>query len=466
MNMATKIGRIAGVLSVLGGLFAGSGCGSVPTGISLPTSSAAGYETMFQDTVRRAGGKVFPALVYIRVVQDDLGSGRSSSSAASGSGVLISADGEIVTNNHVVDKATSIRCLLNDGRAFDARLVGKDKDTDLALLKLEMPPDSAALPYAEFADHAVSEGEFVMALGAPWGLNRSVSIGIISCSNRYLPGHSEYSLWYQTDASISPGNSGGPLIDTAGRIVGINTLGMFAGGTLAFTIPSDTVQVVLPRLRQYGKANWAWFGLRFQPLRDFDRNVYLPYQQGVLIAGSDAGSPARKAGFEPNDLLVAVDGVPVTAETGESLPALHRKLGLTPFGQTVRFTVERDGKTFDLSVAAAEKGRVEGAEVACEGWGFTAKAVNRFDNPNLYFYRNRGVFVYGVKPRGAAARAGLLRNDIIIGVNGREINSLDDLSQAYEQSEKHAVDERRSRLTVLRNGMTVQLAVNFNNEED
>jgi len=428
------------------------------------SDSAPRYGAMFQQVVQQAGNKVFPALVYIKVVQENMNSGRSSSSSASGSGVIISAAGEVVTNNHVVEKAQIIRCLLNDGRAFDAELVGCDKDTDLALLKLKLPPDTPALPCAEFTGNTVEEGEFVMALGAPWGLNRSISIGIISCANRYLAGHSLYSLWYQTDASISPGNSGGPLINTSGKVVGINTLGMFAGGNLAFTIPSETVQIVLARLRKYGKANWAWFGLRLQPLRDFERNIYYPGSRGVLIAGTENGSPARKAGFEPNDLLLAVDGKAVNAETAEALPGIYRKLGLMEFGRDVTFTVEREGRKFDLICAAVEKGKVEGSEVACSGWGFTAKAINRFDTPNLYFYQPEGVFVYGVKKRSPAALAGLLKNDIILQVNDRKIVSLSDLLAGYTNAEKQSSHDRRTRLTIMRNGFTLQLAIYFNDQ--
>lgn len=415
----------------------------------------------FQAVVRKAGEKVFPALVYIRAVRDELSGGRDSAVAVSGSGVVISPEGEIVTNHHVIEKASDIRVLLNDGRAFDAELVGCDKDTDIALLKLKLPPDTPPLAFAEFADAPAREGEFVMALGAPWGLNRSVSIGIISCANRYLPDHGEYSLWYQTDASISPGNSGGPLIDTEGRIVGINTLAMMAGGTLGFTIPAATVKVVLPRLRRYGKANWAWFGLHFQPLRDFDRNIYQPYRHGVVISATDAGSPARRAGFETNDLLTAIDGVPVTVETGEALPALRRRLGLVPFGQSVTFTVERSGKTLELTAKAGEKGIVEGDELSLNGWGFTAKVINRFDNPNLFFYRNHGVFVYGVKEHGGAARGGLHKQDIIVSVNGRMIETLADLSEAYELAEKNSAETRRSVMVVMRSGATVRLTVNY-----
>lgn len=424
-------------------------------------SDPANYGNMFQKTVQQAGGKVFPALVYIKVLQEDLGSGRSSKGSSSGSGVLISSDGEVVTNNHVVEKAVSIRCLTNDGRAFDAKLVGRDKDTDLALLKLELPANSAPLPKAEFAAAAPAEGEFVMALGAPWGLNRSISIGIISCAKRYLPGRSLYSLWHQSDAAISPGNSGGPLINTAGKIVGINTLAIFAGGALAFTIPAETVQIVLDRLRKYGKANWAWFGLHFQPLNDFDRNIYQPYTHGVLIAGTEAGSPAARSGFQADDLLLAINDQPITVRTAEDLPEVYRMLGLMEFNKKVRFTIQREGIKKDIYCAPTEKGKVEGDAVACDNWGFTAKAINRFDNPELYFYQPQGVFVFGVKKFSPAARAGLLKGDIIVKIDDRSIKTLDELLKCYKFAARTSQHNRRSRLTILRNGATLLVPVNF-----
>ena len=419
------------------------------------------YEAVFQDTVKAASGKVFPALVYIKVVQGNMDSGRSSSASSSGSGVLISPDGEIVTNNHVIDKAQSIRCLLNDGRAFDAELIGCDKDTDLALLKLKLPEGTPALAFAEFAAEPVQEGDFVMALGAPWGLNRSVSIGIISCASRYLAGHSLYSLWYQTDAAISPGNSGGPLINTQGLIVGINTLGMFSAGAVAFTIPGDTVKIMLDRFRKYRKANWAWFGLNLQPLKDFERNIYFDQPNGVIVAGTEPGSPADKAGFEVNDLLLAIDGCAVNAFTAEDLPAIYRKLGLTEFGKKLKFTVRRDNRIVDLECAAAEKGKVEGDEVACRGWGFTAKAINRFDTPELYFYQPEGVFVFGVENFSPAARSGLYKGDIILKINDQVIRSLSDLAYAYDRAVQISGDSPRTRMTIMRNGVTLQLVLYF-----
>ena len=441
--------------------------GLLTAGIMLLTAGCGvlgGYKNIFQDTVQQASGRVFPALVYIKVVQTSYSSGRSSTTSSSGSGVLISPDGEIVTNNHVIDKAVSIRCLLNDGRAFDAELIGCDKDTDLALLKLKLPENTPPLPFAEFARKPVREGDFVMALGAPWGLNRSVSIGIISCANRYLAGHSLYSLWYQTDAAISPGNSGGPLINTQGLIVGINTLGMFSAGALAFTIPADTVQIMLERFRKYRKANWAWFGFNFQALNDFERNIYFPAASGVVVAGTEANSPARRAGFEVNDLILAIDGKSVTARTAEDLPAIYRQLGLTEFKKECRFTVLREGRQIDILCAPVEKGKVEGDEVACRGWGFSAKAINRFDTPELHFYQPEGAFVYGVEKFSPAGRAGLLQGDIICSINGKAVKSLADLLECYRAAEDNASAQRRSTMLIMRNGTSLRLALYFNKQ--
>ena len=148
-------------------------------------------------------------------------------------------------------------------------------------------------------------------------------------------------------------------------------------------------------------------------------------------------------------------------ETGEALPALRRRLGLVPFGEAVKFTVERAGKTMEFTAKAAEKGIVEGDELSLNGWGFTAKVINRFDNPNLFFYRNHGVFVYGVTEHGGAARGGLHKQDIIVSVNGRMIDTLADLSEAYELAEKNSAESRRSVMVVMRSGATVRLTVNY-----
>ena len=227
-----------------------------PARATAPLAESAS-EQDFRTIISGAKTKVFPAVVFIKVVQQDYTAGEKSSREVSGSGVVISPKGEVLTNWHVVDKAVEVRCLLFDGRAMDAKVLGSDKDTDLALLQLQFPTTEAKseakaadLTYAAFGDSsALREGDFVMAMGAPWGLSRSVSLGIVSCTKRYLPSTSEYSVWLQTDAAISPGNSGGPLVNTNGEVIGINTRGVMAGGDIGFAVPSSTIVPVVDQLR-------------------------------------------------------------------------------------------------------------------------------------------------------------------------------------------------------------------------
>jgi len=218
--------------------------------------------------------------------------GKKETEEIAGSGVLITPEGELLTNWHVVDKAIAIRCLLYNGDVGTAKVIGTDKDTDLALIQVQVP-GRTAFPAAALGDSdKLSEGQFVMAMGAPWGLSRSVSLGIVSCTTRFLRDSGNYNLWIQTDASINPGNSGGPLVDTTGVVIGINTLGSLMGGDLAFAIPANVVRRTTDALRQHGRVPRAWTGLRLQPLKDFERDMFYEADTGVLVASIDAGSPA------------------------------------------------------------------------------------------------------------------------------------------------------------------------------
>jgi serine protease Do len=418
----------------------------------------------FRKVVSSAKDKVFPAVVYIKCLRESHEQGRKLTEEVAGSGVIISPEGELLTNWHVVDKAVEVRCLLSDGRAMPARILGTDKDTDLALLQLRVP-DTQPLPYAEMGDStALSEGDFVMAMGAPWGLSRSVSMGIIAATKRYLPENSEYSLWLQSDASISPGNSGGPLLGTDGRIIGINTRAVMYGGDMGFAVPSETIALILPRLRQYGKVNWSWTGLQLQPLRDFDRDMYFDDTAGVIVAETDPESPARRAGILSRDRILAINGVPVTARTSEDLPVIRRQLGLLPMLQPITLAVVRGGNTLDVQLTPTEKGKVEGAELDCPRWDLTVKTINRFDNPDLYFARKEGVFVYGVKEPGNAANAGLVANDVIVKVDGREITTLEQLNAVHKESLEKITEKPRLVITVLRNGLSRQIVLDISRD--
>jgi serine protease Do len=415
----------------------------------------------FREIILESRQKVFPTLVYIRVVREALEGGKNEKQVVAGSGVVISGDGELLTNHHVVDKATEIRCQLSDGTAYTAKKIGSDKDLDVALLKLNCPSNTHPFVAAELAPDPVSVGDVVLAMGAPWGLARSVTMGIISCTDRYLEGSGQYTLWYQTDAAIAPGNSGGPLVDTHGRVVGLNTRGNLYGGQ-AFTIPSPTILEVLPRLRKHGDAHWAWFGLNLQPLHDFNRDMMFPGDTGVVVAGTDVGSPARKAGLLPNDRIVAVGGQPATVVNSEDMPSFNRRLGRLPFGKAVEFSVVRGDKTLSFSIAPTEKGRVEGAQKAFERWGFTAKEINRFDTPDLAFFaESGGLFVSAVAWDGNAWSAGLKEKDVLLSWNGKPVKTLADLSRLYDAALKALPNKSRANIEVMRRGRKTQIVLNY-----
>jgi len=435
----------------------------------------------FRQVVAAAKDKVFPAVVYVKCLQESHELGRKMSREVSASGVIISPAGEVLTNWHVVERAVEVRCLLYDGRAMEAAVVGSDKDTDLALIQLKVPSESPPrgrqtsrsvepageaagppLPYAALGDSdALREGDFVMAMGAPWGLSRSVSIGIVACHRRFLPEHSQYSLWLQTDASISPGNSGGPLINTAGEIVGINTLGALVGGDMGFAVPSVTIRHIVNQIRQYGKVNWSWTGLQLQPLKDFDKNIYFEGYEGVIVAETDPESPARHAGIQGRDRILRIGGRPVTAMTDEDLPAIRLALALLPKYQPVAIDLLRNGQPLTVELEPCEKGKVEGEQLDCPRWDFTVREINRFDNPDLFFYREKGVFVFGVKQPGNAAEAGLQTSDILVRIDGREVTTLDEVRDIHKAALDGLPATHRILLTVLRAGLMRQVVLDF-----
>lgn len=431
-------------------------------------AAAAGCVTQvadFRETIAEAKGAVFPSLVYVRVITEDRADGKLEKIQASGSGVIISEDGEFLTNNHVIDRASKIRCQLTDGRSYDAKLIGKDKDLDVALLKLEAP-EGTVFPAAKLSTRRMEVGEVVLAMGAPWGLARSVSMGIVSCNDRYLEGCGDYTLWYQTDAAISPGNSGGPLVDTHGEVVGLNARGSSMGAQ-NFTIPSGIILEMLGNLRRHGDAHWAWFGIDWQPLEDFEQDISFDAKEGLIVAGTDPQGPARKAGLEPNDRVVAIGGERVTARFREDIPAINRALARREWGAGVKFDFVRGGVEKSVVIAPERKGAVEGAEVEFKRWGFTAKEINRFDTPELWFFaQDGGVFISSVAWDGNADNAGLERNEIIRKVGGRTIKTMTDLKEAYDDAIAKLSVRTQVGVETMRQGRTRTFILNYRNDPD
>ena len=451
------------------------GTGCIKPGAADDDGAGALATLDFRKVVKEAKDQVFPAVVFVRVLQESHESGKKITQELSGSGVIISPTGEVLTNWHVVDKAVEVRCLLFDGRALDAEVVGKDKDTDLALLQLKLPKPTAAaagesrstVPYAVMGSSGeLKEGDFVMAMGAPWGMNRSVSIGIVSCTRRFLPDSSEYSLWLQTDAAISPGNSGGPLTNTAGHIVGINTRMVMYGGDMSFAIPSDTVKVIVPQLREHGEVNWSWTGLQLQPLKDFNKNMYFEGTEGVIVAETDPESPARRAGVKQRDRILRINGKPINAVWDEDLPAARRILGMLAKGKPAKVELLRRGEPgiVELTLTPRAKGKVEGEELDCPRWDVTVKVINQFDNQDLYFHRKKGVFIYGVKYPGNASSAGLSTKDIILKIDGKKVATLDDVKKIHKAALDNVKTKHRIVFTVLRNGLLNQVVLDFSRD--
>lgn len=233
---------------------------------------------------------------------------------------------------------------------------------------------------------------------------------------------------------------------------------------MGFAIPSETVAVILAQLRDGGKVQWSWTGLQLQPLKDFNKNIYFDAAEGVIVAETDPESPARRAGVQPNDRIIRVNGQAVTAEREEDLPDLRRWLGLLPKHAAASFEIVRGGETLTLEITPREKGKVEGEELDCPRWNLTLKAINQFDNPDLYFHRKEGVFVFGVKYPGNASNAGLSSQDIVVQIDGKEVATLDDAKAIYDEAVANVATKHRIVFSILRNGLMRQLVLDFSRD--
>src|SRR5689334_13987166 len=310
-----------------------------------------------EEVIQEAKDKVFPAVVFIKPIQQEFRGGKMEKIQVFGSGAIISPEGYVVTNNHVAEKATEIRCVLSDKEEVLAKLVGLDPETDLAVIKLNLAErkSKTPLPVAEFGDsNALKVGELVMAMGAPHGFERSVSRGIVSSVERHLD-FAPYNLWIQTDAAINPGNSGGPLVDIRGRIVGINARGMRGADNLGFAIPAAVVKDVVDRILKDGKVQRAWTGLKFQALKDFRKSSYIDAKHGVLIASVDEGSPGEKAKLQAGDIAVSVNGEPVRGMYETDLPAVERKFAALLIDAPATLDVQRGSDTIHVTLTPSSK---------------------------------------------------------------------------------------------------------------
>jgi len=408
--------------------------------------------TGMQNAVIRAKDKVAPALVHIRPVKEVFQGGKREEVAVVGSGFIVSPDGYVVTNEHVAGESTLVRCVLWNKEEVDAEVVGTDRYTDLAVLKLVT--DRKDLPTVKFTSSPrVETGQVVLALGSPHGLARSVSMGIVSVTDRYLGEQgsmiSPYNTWIQTDAAINPGNSGGPLVNLKGEVVGVNARRLGGADNVGFAIPAVTARNVLDEIVQHGRVRRSWLGLTLQETMSRTDD---PNQAGVVIADIDPLSPASEVGFQPGDVLLSLNGQKTDARFVEDLPKVEQLIAELPVGETVTAVVARGDDEIEIAVETAEQSDLKGEEVEFSEWGFTATEVTPTIIRRAQLPSSEGVFVSGTQVGGLAAESGLNQGDLVLKVDNILVENLAQFRDLYK--ERVESGQRLVLLNVKRGALT------------
>jgi serine protease Do len=349
-----------------------------------------------------------------------------------GSGFIVEKDGYIITNNHVVDGAGEIKVKLADGRESTARVIGRDPKTDLALIKISTFFND--LPTLTLGDSdAIQVGDWVLAVGNPFGLEHTVTQGIISAAGRVI-GSGPYDNFLQTDAPINPGNSGGPLVNLKGQVVGINSAIVAAGQGIGFAIPSNTAKMIVAQLREKGKVVRGWIGVSIQTVTPgIATALGLKEARGVLVSDTVPGGPAEQGGLRKGDVIVSFDGKKVDEPRNLSWIVAE-----TPVGREVDVKVIRDGKDMDLKLKVAEMtGRPEVSQAPGPGVGLGLTVDNlRPELREKYRIKARsGVVILRVAPGSASDTAGLQAGDVILEINRKPVADLRQYGQIMAKTE-------------------------------
>ncbi len=398
-------------------------------------------------TVEEAVDNVKPALVRIQAVTIRYRDGRAQRFLSSGSGVIVSPEGHVVTNHHVAAHAARLTCTLTTKEELDATLVGTDPMTDIAVLKLENE-DGREFPYAEFGDSsAMRVGDEVLAMGSPMALSQSVTLGIISNTEMIIPriARGELTLdgenvgalvrWIGHDAEIHRGNSGGPLVNLDGEIIGINEIQMALGGA----IPGNLAKEVADELIERGEVKRSWLGIQVQPLLRHG-----PHETGVLISGAFKDSPAEEAGFQSGDVLIELAGESVEVRFDEEIPLFNQLAADLPIGEQVTAVVIRGEEEVELEITPTEREPARPEQRELRAWGLTGRDISYIMARELQRDHQDGVFVTSVRSGGPAGEAqpSLSSDDIIIAVNRVSVDNLEELvnitNMIMEDSEETA----------------------------
>jgi S1-C subfamily serine protease len=421
--------------------------------LALPGMAAIAAEpvapTVEASRIAAARDRVLPVVVSILTVREDYRQGEPSLSVSSGSGTIVSAQGHIATNAHVTQNGKSFRVVFADGRELPAKLVGTDTLSDLAVL-LVQPAKPETFAYAEFVDSLdLKPGDTVLAMGAPWGLSNSMSAGVVNNPRRLLVSlfddeaeyedslsedepTGRYYAWIQHDASIAPGNSGGPLVDLNGRIVGVNTRGMIVGGDLAFAIPGTEAGRIVHQLIDKGRVDRVSLGFRVRSLKG------TAFTQGVLVNAVDRGSDPEKAGLQAGDRILSINGKEFDALQPIDVPHVQQMIAELPVNSTVKLQVERDGKQREISVPAVPQPSDRTREEALSPFGLSGSQLTAAMGQRRNLDSSSGVLVTGVRPGGpaAVARPEIEAGAVIVSVEGKPIHGIDELVASANVAKK------------------------------
>ncbi len=390
-----------------------------------------------------------PSVVHItamnRIVRRDffgriVERGERMAPAGVGSGVIISADGDILTNNHVVAEADALRVHLHDGREYDAKVVGRDRATDLAVVKIEA---DGLKPVVLGDSDGLEVGDWVVAVGNPFGFDNTVTAGIVSAKGRALSGSERANEdFIQTDAAINPGNSGGPLFDLEGHVVGINSaIATRNGGSvgLGFAIPSNIARYVADTLRKQGRVERGYIGIDMTPLTpEIASAAGIRPADGIAIKSVVPDSPAEKAGLRNGDVVVKYQGRPV-----DQVYRMRTAIALTPPNSDVSIEVIRDGKPEKLQIRVGDRD-----QMWLDSLGMKVQTLTPAEARRLGYRGAQGVAVTAVTPGGRAQRSGLLEQDVITEVDRQPVADDETFFRLLSESD----DENGVRLSVLRGG--------------
>ncbi len=352
-----------------------------------------------------------------------------------GSGFIISKDGYILTNNHVVGDADKVTVKLQDGREFNAKTIGTDPHSDVAVIKI----DDKNLPVLSLGDSdAIEVGEWVVAIGNPFGLSHTLTVGVVSAKGRSSVGIADYENFIQTDAAINPGNSGGPLVDIDGKAVGMNTAIFSRSGGymgIGFAIPINMAKAIKDQLIQSGSVTRGYLGIVIQDLTpDLAKSFGLKDHQGILVAQVSENSPAGKAGLKQGDVIVGFAGKPV-----EKIGPFRNRVALKAPGSKQKITVLRNGKrkTLSISIGKLPDGELAavGAPHSLEKLGLTVQTLTPDLARKFGIQGEKGVIVTQVTPGSAAALAGINPGSVIFEVNQKPVSNTEEFKRAVAQTQ-------------------------------